>query len=186
MPEPLYVQQKGEDGTINYVEVTEIPEEIVKTHPEYNRVAKLKDEAVEESKKRLQRAQAAEEKLKKEPTTQQDPEPKQEAPTPTPTPTIDEDTLFEKVYAKVKADLAKDNEAINQKKAAIKNLINKHRLHGIDGIEDILSEASNMETLAEKLGRAAVKFEAFEGGAAAEVEQGDFMDAVYKNLNLPK
>lgn len=183
MPLELYALQKAEDGTESYVKVDALPEEVVKEHPEYKRVATLKEQAVAESKERLRRAQEAENLLKEKPQTDDKPQ----APTQvqTPTPQINEEELTARLYAKIKAEMATESEAKKTADLETENLIRQHRLQDVDNIRDILAQAGTAKAvLADSIGRGLKKFAPIDGGEVS-VDSPDFMKGVYNRLGLP-
>jgi uncharacterized protein with von Willebrand factor type A (vWA) domain len=182
MPE-IYVKQVAEDGSESFVQLTEVPEDVVKTHPEYDRVNKLYSKAVEESKDRLRRAQAAEAKLN-ETNPKEEKEPKQEDPKKVETPLFDREALKAELLKEIKDDFAAQAQATSNEEAEIQNLLRKHRLTGIEGAADALRNAKDRNALAESLGRAAKQFAPMMGGDV-DVATGDFMEGVRSNLGLP-
>ena len=172
----LYAEQKAEDGTVTYVKVDSLPEEVIKEHPEYKRVAKLKEDAVTESKDRLRRAQEAENLLKEKPATQE---------APATTPTINEEELTARLYAKIKAEFASESDAKKTADLETENLIRQHRLQDVDNIREILAQAGNAKaSLADSIGRGLKKFAPIDGGETS-VDSPDFMAGVYGRLGLP-
>lgn len=187
MPAELYTAQTGEDGTVTYVKVDTLPEEIIKEQPEYKRVATLKEQAVAESKERLRRAQEAEAKLQqnpkeeKQPETPQTPAPKVEA--------IDKDALYKEFAERLSNERKAEAEAAKAVNQEIDELIAKHGLKRVDNIRETLTLAgANRAILAENIGRSMKSFAPVDGGETAVemVEDGGFMKGVYARLNLPE
>lgn len=184
MPVELFIEQKADDGTVTYVKADELPEDIVKSHAEYQRVDKLYKDAVAESKQRLTRAQQAEAKLK-----ETNPEAEEKPVTPTvkdEKPQLDEDALYKKFAEKFRQEQASEALAAKQADLEVENLIKQHRLQGVDNIRETLTLAgANKSALAETLGRSLKSFAPIDGGEV-DVDSPDFMKGVYERLNLPK
>jgi hypothetical protein len=178
----LFSKVVADDGTESFVQVEQLPEEIVKAHSEFQRVDTLYKKAVDESKKFKQRAQEAEAKLQpseeKEPQEKDLPQAKVEP--------INEEELSKRLYEKIKAEFATENQAKQTANLEVENLIKQHRLQGVEGIREILAGAgSGKTTLAENLGRSLKAFTPIDGGEV-DVDSPDFMKGVYERLNLPK
>lgn len=187
MPAELYTAQKGEDGTVTYVKVDALPEDIVKEHPEYQRVATLKERAVEESKERLRRAQEAEAKLQQTPKEEKQPEtPTTQTPAPQ---TLDKDALYKEFAERLNNERKAEADAAKAVNDEIDALIAKHGLKKVESIRETLTLAgAHRAALAETIGRSMKSFAPVDGGETPveTVEDGGFMKGVYARLHLPE
>jgi len=193
MPE-LFTKVTDDEGNESYVPVTEeteveLPETLIKAHPEYQRVSTLYGKAVDESKKRLTRAQKAEQMIKELADDTEKPEgddePKDDG-KPANVP-LDVDALTEKIFERLIERNTQEQTAQQKKDAEIADLITKHKLAGVQDVVKILANSSNPAETAELLGRSAAKFDTSQSGGETIPTNIDEMDfsGVLRKMGLP-
>lgn len=199
MPVELYVQVEGEDGQPSFVplsEVEEIPEDVVIPEPvvqrteAFNSLLNHRNEVINESKKRLRRAQKAEQALAQY-TQQGDDEDEDDSgnttPTPSPQPQVDEDALFAKFRNRLAQEAAEAASKNQAQEVLIEKLITEHKLQGIQGIKGILANSTDPTSTAAALGRNTLVFDDMQGGETAMQDLNDAaIGKVYEMLGLPQ
>lgn len=198
MPD-VFVAVEGEnEGEVNYVSLTDydnvsevinsLPEDIVQSHSEFQRINTLYEGAVDESKKRLKRAQTAEEQLKAKSSQKQSAQTTTEEENTEPPEvtqqTIDVEELKTSLKQEILGDIQNERKAKSDRDLMLNNLVKKHRLHRVPDAMVILENSTNPEQVAELLGRSAKQFDEVDGGVV-DVESDDFGKRIMGNLGLP-
>lgn len=202
MPKELYVQVEGEDGQPSFVplsEVEEIPEDVVIPEPvvqrteAFNSLLNHRNEVIGESKKRLRRAQKAEQALAQ--YTQQGDDVDDEddndsgdtTPTPSPQPQLDKDELFSEFRQRLAQEAAEAASKNQAQEVLIEKLVAEHKLQGIQGIKGILANSTDPTSTAAALGRNTLVFDDMQGGETAMQDLNEAaIGKVYEMLGLPQ
>ena len=174
--------------------VAELDEGAIKAHPEYQRVNTLREGAVDESKKRLQRARKAESALqvytaKDEEDAGDEPKPpgQEQVPAASSNQPIDMDALYADIVGRLAATQEQQSKVKQEQSTLVSGLMKTHKLDKFPGAEGIIRSSSDPEATALALGQSQSQFQATQGGATLPELDLDNMDfsGVRGMLNLP-
>lgn len=171
MPQ-LFQRQEDEEGNVTYIEVEELPDEVIREAPSFKKV-------VDESIKRRQQIKDLKTKIEE---LSADDTPEKPEPVQTPVEQVDPEKLVADILQRLDARNQEREQQTQTRKTQIEKLIADHKL-SVDAYS-ILDKSQNPDETAAYMGRLQVKFDNSSGGDTPVASVDDAVAQALKSLGL--
>lgn len=171
MPQ-LFQRQEDDEGNVTYVEVTEVPDDVIRETPTFKKI-------VDESIKRRQQIKDLKGKIEE---LSADETPEKPEPVQTQVQQVDPDALVADILQRLDARNQEREQQTQTRRTQIEKLIADHKLSA--DAYSILDKSQNPDETAAYMGRLQVQFDSSAGGETPVVTVNDAVAQALKSLGL--